>query len=200
MWLVQAMEAPTQTIIQTSHGEVVITKHRADTQDSAARPTTVGAAKTIALCGADGGVPTGEGDPWSKHDPWMQYKPTAMHTSNGPTEGLQQMEARIQTAVLEKMNCPMEQDDLPDRVHALENQVQTLLSQQQTLESQFQESSAHQSQQLTAIQGQVNAQAQQLHGHLENQNQTIQSLFEQQMTQIRGLLAKRPRDDSTGNE
>ena len=107
------------------------------------------------------------------------------------------MEDRIQTAVLAKLQPPMEQDDLPDRVHALEGQVQHLLSKQQGFETQLHEFSGHHTQQLNALQGQVNAQSQQLHGHLENQNQTIQSLFEQQMTQIRTLLAKRPREEGT---
>jgi predicted nucleic acid-binding Zn-ribbon protein len=120
----------------------------------------------------------------------MQSHPTA------PTEGILQMEERIQTAVLAKMHTPMEQDDVPDRVHALEGQVQQLLVKQQGLENQLQEFNGHHTQQLASLQTQVTAQSQQIHGHLENQNQTIQSLFEQQMTQIRTLLAKRPREDT----
>jgi ribosomal protein L16 Arg81 hydroxylase len=108
---------------------------------------------------------------------------------------MMQLEERVQTAVLAKIQTPMEQDDLPDRVHALEGQVHQLLAKQQGLENQFQEYSSHHTHQITTLQGQVTAQAQQLHGHLENQNQTMQSLFEQQMQQIRGLLAKRPREE-----
>jgi hypothetical protein len=114
---------------------------------------------------------------------------------SGPQEGLHQIEERIQSAVLAKIQTPMDQDDLPDRVHMLEGQVQQLLTKQNGLESQFHEHSAHHTQQINALQGQVAAQAQQLHGHMENQNQTMQSLFEQQMQQIRGLLAKRPREE-----
>ena len=136
-------------------------------------------------------------DPWNKGDPWGGYRPTGQKPTTGPTEGILQMEERIQIAVLAKMHSPMEQDDVPDRVHALEGQVQHLLAKQQGLETQMQEFNGHHSQQLAALQTQVNVQSQQLHGHLENQNQTIQSLFEQQMTQIRTLLAKRPREDGT---
>ena len=107
---------------------------------------------------------------------------------------MQQIEERIQSAVLAKMQVPME-DDLPDRVQTLEGQVHQLLAKQQGLESQFHEYSGQHTQQIHALQTQVTAQAQQLHGHLENQNQNMQSLFEQQMQQIRGLLAKRPRDE-----
>ena len=108
---------------------------------------------------------------------------------------MQQIEERIQTAVLAKMQPPME-DDIPDRVHALEGPLHQLIAKQQGLESQFNVFSDQNSQQINALQNQVAAQAQQLHGYLENQNQTMQSLFEQQMQQIRGLLSKRPREES----
>jgi hypothetical protein len=194
MWMVQSAEEPEKTIIPTTTGEIMIAKVKQDHVSQAVLPTTVGSAATLALCGkpADGKSP--ESDPWAVHDPWRKYHPTAPSVS-GPSEGLQQIEDRIQSAVLAKLQPPMEQDDIPDRVQALEGQVQHLIAKQQGLETQFQEHSSHHTQQLSALQGQVSAQAQQLHGHLENQNQTMQSLFEQQMQQIRGLLAKRPRDE-----
>ena len=196
MWIVQATEEPSQAIIHTSHGEIVISKQKQDAAGPAARPVMVGAASTIALCGAQHVTQVAD-DPWNKGDPWGGYKPVApMSHPTAPTEGVLQMEERIQTAVLAKLQTPMEQDDVPDRVHTLEGQVHQLLVKQQGLESQLQEFNGHHTQQLAALQTQVNVQSQQIHGHLENQNQTIQSLFEQQMTQIRTLLAKRPRDDS----
>lgn len=195
MWAVQSTEEPVNSIIHTSHGEIVVTKQKQDNVGPTARQVTIGSASTIALC--DKACTQMEPDPWSKLDPWGGSKPLPMPVSTCPSEGVQQMEDRIQTAVLEKLQTPMEQDDIPDRVHALEDQVQQLLSKQQGFESQLHEFSGHHTQQLNALQGQVHAQSQQLHGHLENQNQTIQSLFEQQMTQIRTLLAKRPREDGT---
>ena len=197
MWIVQAIDEPCQTIIHTTHGEIVISKQRQETSSPAARQVTVGSASTIALCGAQATSKPADADPWNKGDPWGGYKPTGPPSHpTAPTEGILQMEERIQTAVLAKMQTPMEQDDLPDRVHSLEGQVQLLLAKHQGLEGQMQEFNGHHSQQLASLQTQVNAQAQQIHGHLENQNQTIQSLFEQQMTQIRTLLAKRPRDEN----
>ena len=182
MWSVQSTEE--------------ITKQKRETASMASRQVTVRSASTIALCEKTNVAV--EPDPWSKQDPWGGYKPAALaHVSTGPSEGVQQMEDRIQTAVLAKLQTPMEQDDLPDRVHAVEGQVQHLLSKQQGFKTQLHEFNGHYTQQLTALQGQVNTQSQQLHGHLESQNQTIQSLFEQQMTQIRILLAKRPREDGT---
>ena len=193
MWLVQSTEEPEHAIIATTTGEIVITKQKADPIAVHKGPTTVGSAATIALCGADA-PKVSETDPWATHDPWRSYQPSVPAVTS-PTEGMMQIEERIQTAVLAKIQAPMEQDDLPDRVHALEGQVHQLLSKQQGLEHQIQEYSGHHTQQIQALQGQVTAQAQQLHGHLENQNQTMQSLFEQQMQQIRGLLAKRPREE-----
>jgi len=193
MWTVQSAAEPPQTIIMTTSGEIMISKVKQDVVSPSAPSLTVGSAATLALCGrpVEG---NNNDDPWAVHDPWKKYHPVSPPVT-GPSEGLQQIEDRIQTAVLAKIQQPMEQDDLPDRVSTLEGQVQHLLAKQQGLETQFQEHSSHHSQQITALQGQVTAQAQQLHGHLENQNQTMQSLFEQQMQQIRGLLAKRPREE-----
>ena len=194
MWLVQSTDEPTQSIVHTSHGEIVISKQKQDVPGQPARQPTVASAATLALCKANPEAGA-EMDPWSKSDPWGGNKPTghSVSTSNS-NEGLQQLEDRIQQSVLAKMSAPMEHD-LPDRVVALEGQVQQLLNQQQGFEAQLREFNGHHTQQLNALQNQVHVQSQQLHGHLENQNQTIQSLFEQQMTQIRTLLSKRPRDD-----
>ena len=197
MWIVQATEEPSQAIIHTSHGEIVISKQKQEVSGTTTRQVTVGSATTLALCGAQGSNPAADADPWNKGDPWGGYKPLGnVSHPTAPAEGILQMEERIQTAVLAKMHTPMERDDVPDRVHSLESQVQQLMVKQQSLEGQMQDFNGQHTQQLASLQTQVNAQAQQIHGHLENQNQTIQSLFEQQMTQIRTLLAKRPREDS----
>ena len=194
MWLVQSTEEPEHSVVHTSHGEIVIAKQKQEAPGVATRQATVGTAATLALCEAkpDSAPDT---DPWSKLDPWGGFKPTGptVSTSNS-SEGLQQLEDRIQNAVMAKISVPMEHD-LPERVVALEGQVQQLLAKQQGFEHQLHEHHGQHTQQLEALQTQVNVQSQQLHGHLENQNQTIQSLFEQQMTQIRSLLSKRPRDD-----
>ena len=195
MWLVQAIEDPDHSIIATTSGDIVITKQRQEPAVFTQKPTTVGSAATLALCGTSAQTKTNEADPWAHHDPWRSYqKVQPLPAATGPTEGMQKIEERIQSAVLAKIQPPME-DDIPDRVQALEGQVHQLLAKQQGLEVQFHEHSSQHSQQINALQSQVTAQAQQLHGHLENQNQNMQSLFEQQMQQIRGLLSKRPRDE-----
>ena len=195
MWTVQATVDPENTIVATTSGEIVITKQKHDQVTPSPAPTTVGSADTLALCGTVSQPKQVDGDPWVHSDPWRSYHTSGTKAiATAPTEGMQQIEERIQSAVLAKMQVPME-DDLPDRVQTLEGQVHQLLAKQQGLESQFHEYSGQHTQQIHALQTQVTAQAQQLHGHLENQNQNMQSLFEQQMQQIRGLLAKRPRDE-----
>jgi hypothetical protein len=195
MWLVQSTEEPAKPIVHTSHGEIVITKQKQEMGGPVNMPAPIASAATLALCGASPSATAAENDPWIKQDPWGAYKPSsAMTAPTGPTEGMKQLEDRIQSAVMAKLQPPME-DDMPERVHVLEDQVQQLLAKQQGLEHQMHEYNGQHTQQIAALQGQVQAQSQQLHGHLENQNQTIQSLFEQQMTQIRGLLSKRPRDE-----
>ena len=193
MWLIQAIEDPEHAIISTTNGEIVVTRQKQDASVPNKQQTSVGSAATLALCGTSASVT--EADPWSHHDPWRRYQPAqSCQTATGPSEGMMQIEERVQNAVLAKMQPPMEHD-LPDRVHALEDQVHQLLSKQHGLENQCHEFSGQHSQEIHALQTQVTAQAQQLHGHLENQNQTMQSLFEQQMQQIRGLLSKRPREE-----
>ena len=88
-------------------------------------------------CGTNAQPKATETDPWAQHDPWRSYHPVQQaHAVTGPTEGMQQIEERIQTAVLAKTQVPME-DDIPDRVQALEGQVHQLLAKQQGLEVQF---------------------------------------------------------------
>eukprot|EP00435_Cladocopium_sp_Y103_P075671 s223_g62.t1 len=111
---------------------------------------------------------------------------------------VKQMEQRIESAVLAKLQvgAPMEQDDTPDRLAALEGQFHALASKQQSLDVKFGEFSAHHTKQLSSMQGQLEQQNQSLHGHLQSHSQSMQAMFEQQMTQIRNLLSKRPREDT----
>lgn len=195
MWVIQAVDPPPNSIVLTSHGEVVISKHKSpEQQERQTVNVPVASPATLALCGQQ---PNGREDPWIKQDPWGAYAPTSkVQVVNAPdaSESLQQMESRIQRAVLAKIPQSME-DDVPDRLSTLENQVHHLLHKQSQIENQFGEFSAQQTQQVASLQSQVHANAQQVHGQLEQQNQNMQALFETQLAQIRGLLAKRPRDD-----
>ena len=137
-----------------------------------------------------------ETDPWTTKDPWGGFKPSTAPAPMDTTESIQQMEMRVQHAVLSKLPPAPMDDDMPERMNQLEGQVQQLIAKQQGLEAQFHDHSAQQGQQLSSMQAQLNTHGQQLHGHMENQNQAIQSMFAQQMEQIRGLLSKRPREEN----
>jgi len=194
MWLVQAVEEPPQPIVWTSHGEILISKHKnAESPAKHESSHTIASASTLALCG-NANVPAND-DPWSKGDPWGGYKPAC--TANAPTASasMRQMEDRIQNAVLSSLNTNMVQDDVPDRLQMLEGQMKQLCHKQGLMEHQFNEFSGQQVQQVASLQQQVNAQGQQMHAQLESQNQSIQAMFETQLAHIRGLLAKRPRED-----
>ena len=89
---------------------------------------TVGSASTLTLCTA-GSRATPEVDPWLQADPWGPYNKGKLGPQPTPaTEGLQQLEERIQNAVLSKMPNTMECDDMPDRLSTLESQVQMLMT------------------------------------------------------------------------
>ena len=199
MWVLQAVAEPPDTVVQTSHGEVVISRRK--NNEAGQRPQlaqAIGDAGTLSLCGsAPHAKSPAEVDPWSKSDPWRSYQAQCPKPAvSQETDSLQQLEHRIQTAVLSKLPVqPMEQDDVPDRLAVLEHQVQNLMTRHQGIETQFQDFTAQNAQQLTSMQTQINSQTQQIHGQLESQAQSIQALFESQMAQIRGLLSKRPRDD-----
>ena len=199
MWLLQTIEEPPATILSTTHGEVVMSKHKSQGTSKIAKVHTVGAASTMPLCGQDNGVRGGE-DPWIAHDPWKQYAPSkpagCIPTAS---DGIQQLADRIQSEVLSKLPtiAPMEQDDLPDRLTTLESQVQHLMGQHKVLDQNMQDLSAQNAKQFATVQCQLTQQSQQLQGQIDGHCQSMQALMEHQMVQIRGLLAKRPRDDST---
>ena len=198
MWLIQSVDSPPETILNTNHGEVVITKHKAGHQPvKPAGNFTVGSVSTLSLCGPASSKNVQENDPWLQGDPWGPYNKTRqVPTATVASDGIQQLEERIQTAVLAKLPVNMEQDDLPQRLHTLEEQVHQLMGKNQSLESQFHEFSAQSNQQFAVVQTQIQQQTTQFHGQLESQSQSIQAMFEQQMNQIRGILSKRPRDDT----
>lgn len=110
---------------------------------------------------------------------------------------VQQVEARIENAVLSKLpSQAMECDD--DRIKLLEQAVGSLATKQQSLESLVKDNASTQAQQMHSLQGQITQQEQKFHGSMETHKQDIQAMFQNQMTQIRSLLSKRARegDDS----
>lgn len=199
MWILQAVEEPPSSIVHTTHGEVLISRHKpGEAREKAVSAKAIASPATLALCG---GSTVKDVDPWTVQDPWQRFQPSTGGGRNSvPNDSMQQLESRIQAAVLAKLpqpsqSSPMEQDDVPERLSMLEGQVHQLMQKQVTMEGQFNDFSSHQSQQVATLQSQLQAQSQQLHGQIETQNQSIQAMFENQLSHIRGLLAKRPRED-----
>ena len=197
MWLLQSVDAPPESIIQTTHGEVVISKHKEHVGPAKQTTmSTVGSVSTLSLCGSVASGVSSESDPWLASDPWGSYSKTTGPKSVAPAnQGLQQLEERIQTAVLAKMPAAMDQE-MPERLSTLEGQVQMLMTKHHSLEAQVHEFSASSTQQFAVVQQQIQQQSQAFHGQFESHAQGIQAMFTQQMEQIRGLLSKRPREDN----
>jgi hypothetical protein len=192
VWLLQAVDDPPASVILTSHGEVIISKHKED-DASSKEPSTkpVGAATTLALCG---GASLGrEPDPWIKSDPWGGYKPATDSGSVAPaTDSMRQLETRLYDAIVEKLPAGTTIDDgVPDRLQVLEGQVKQLMTKQHTMETNMVEFTHQHGQQISSLQSQITTQGQQFHGQMESQSQSIAAMFENQMQQIRGLLSKR---------
>ena len=196
MWLIQAVESPPCMIFHMAHGEVVVSKHKAPEQVKPAAPASVGSASTLTLCSAGGSDVSNDNDPWLQADPWGSYnRPTIAAPSTGAQAGLQQLEDRIQNAVLAKLPSSMD-DDVPERILTLETQVQQLMVKSQALEGQFSDFTSNSNKQFAVVQQQIQQQSQTFHGQMESHTQSVQAMFESQMHQIRNLLTKRPRDDN----
>lgn len=197
MWILQAVDAPPQSIFHMSHGEVVVSQHKQSGGPKPQHVASVGAASTLTLCSQAGSGGT-EIDPWLQADPWGAYaKPASGSAAPNAQDSLQQLEERIQSAIMAKLPTTMEQDDLPGRMSSIESQVQMLMNKNHSLESQFVEFSNQSNQQFAVVQQQINQQGQAFHGQLENHTQSVQAMFESQMQQIRNLLTKRPRDEQS---
>lgn len=197
MWVVQAVNDPQDSILHTSHGEVMISRRGVPEETRSTDSNTIAAASTLSLCGTMPAKGAADADPWIKQDPWRTYQPTSVKAASAETESMQQLESRVASAVLAKIpGNSMERDDIPDRINSLESQVSQLMAKQGGLENQFLDFTQHSNQQFGVMQSQITTQSQQIHGQLESQAQSIQAMFESQMSQIRNLLSKRPRDDN----
>ena len=196
MWLLQSVDEPSDMIIHTTHGEVVISKHKDHPPPKTISTSTVGSLSTLSLCGSSSGT-SADQDPWLAADPWGPYnQKRGAPTATPAQDGMKQLADRIQSEVLAKLPVSMDQDHMPERISTLEGQVQMLMNEHQSLENQVNEFSTHSSQQFAVAQQQIQQQSQAFHGQFESHAQGIQAMFTQQMEQIRGPLKKIPRDDT----
>eukprot|EP00435_Cladocopium_sp_Y103_P009908 s3081_g2.t1 len=164
MWILQSVDDPPETVITMSHGEVLVSTHKQQQVPKVQPTMPVATANTLSLCGTS----KAESDPWTgKDDPWRHYD-KRIPVAPSASDGMQQMEQRIESALLAKLQVGacMDQDDSSDRLAALEGQVQALASRQQSLDTKFGDFSAHHTQQMASMQGQ-----------LEQQNQSFSCLW-----------------------
>ena len=202
VWLVQAVVDPPDCVFAYQGGEIIVTKIPGKQSTGTQQvPNVIASSSTLGLCalmkpGTDG--PDKGEDPWTKNDPWSGYRGASVAEKVVPPVGLQEVEARIEKAVLARV-APMEVDDQHSKLDhyvesaearfaALEQQVMHLHSGQQSLEQQFDASSKKCDAQLHHIQQQFSAQ-------IEAQGAHIQSLFGDQMRQIESLLSKKARTE-----
>eukprot|EP00438_Fugacium_kawagutii_P031057 Skav236759 [mRNA] locus=scaffold3662:65575:70209:+ [translate_table: standard] len=197
MWMVMAICDPPQNLLRFEHGDVVVNKHKVDKTDKQDKPRPVSSTATLQLCHAEQAssdpkapkVSSGSSvDPWQHGlDPWQH-----MGTKQDPTAALQAFENKLEQSVLAKI--PPVVSSQAERLTTLENQVQQLIGSHQQLEQHVKDHEAHQSSQLSQMQGQINHQGQQIQGAIHSHEQNIQAMFENQMQQIRTILSKRTRD------
>ena len=202
MWLIVSVDAPPASIIQMAHGEIVLSKHKSTTTDAVlTKPAPVATAETLALCEPKASKSMKEPvDLLQVHDPWKMTPPGLPAPAIAPSaqQSLREMEARIESAVMAKINAAptnMESDDVQDRITQLEQQVGGIMNKQTQLESTVHETAVQHTNQLGSMQQQINQQSTQLHGHLESHKQSMACMFESQMQQIRQLLSKRSREE-----
>ena len=196
VWLLQSVEDPPASVILTSHGEVIISKHKDEETSTKVPSKPVGAPTTLALRGGPNTTCRPEVDPWSKSDPWSGYRASNDTQAAAPASAsLRQLETKLYDAIVEKLPTSVAMDDgVPDRLQMLEGQVQQLMTKQQHMEANMADYTQQHGQQMASLQTQLTAQGQQFHGQMESQSQSIAAMFESQMQQIRGLLSKRPHD------
>ena len=131
-------------------------------------------------------------------DPWGGYsKTTKVQPVTSSSEGLQQLEERISSAVLARLPPNMETDDVPERMSNLETQVKQLMAKHQSLEGPSFHGVFH-----AEVASSLPLSSNRFSNRTDfpwtvgNQTQSVQAMFEAQMHQIRNLLSKRTTDEN----
>lgn len=214
MYKIQAVEAPPQSTLRMTHGDVLVTKLVDQASAPPAPMQVVGSASTMTLVnGQDSEI-----DWLQVQDPWAKKvnRVAPMQNADDPMEDL---ESRITEAVMTRLERgrSMQVDDgdeVQDRVAALEHQMNDLQVHQQQLQVTVQ---THQVEQAAQVQ-RMQSTFQQQHDRLEHilnsntaqfreefskqtHNQTVlESMMQQQMQQIETLINENKRAKVSGPE
>lgn len=199
MWSLVSVQEPPAKHFQLAHGDVLVSKQRAEKQERTDVVRPLASEATMQLCSKSSAAQSNSSssatDPWqnwsSGTDPWQNWSRPKVE----PSAAVRDLEANVEKAVLAKLPAASMEVDVSDRVQALEQNVQRLMHQHSSLEVQVRESEQRQTQQIVGVQTQLAQQGQQFSGALESQNQNMAAMFQQQMAQIRQLLSKRSREE-----
>ena len=185
MWLIQAVAEPPAVVFHMQHGQVVVSRCK-QSEDPTVAAEVIGQTQTVKLCTSQK-----SDDPWVVKDPWQAYVPSSATAvpAQPPKVQLEQMEARLEKAILAKLPAtPMEQDDQHDRITVLEQQVAQLAGRQQSLEDAVQDHHTQSAAQVQQLQAQMSAQ-------MDLQGKQMKSMLDDQMSKLEAILSKRSRHE-----
>ena len=185
MWLIQAVAEPPAVVFHMQHGQVVVSRCK-QSEDPTVAAEVIGQTQTVKLCTSQKSE-----DPWVVKDPWQAYIPSSAPAGSAhpPKVQLEQMEARLEKAILAKLPAtPMEQDDQHDRITVLEQQVAQLTGRQHSLEEAVHEHHTQNAAQVQQLQAQMSAQ-------MDLQGKQMKSMLDDQMSKLEAILSKRSRHE-----
>ena len=207
MWKIQAIEAPSQTLISTAQGDLLVTKLDEPQVLSAPSSNVIAAAPTLQLCTGSRQAsvdPLQEADPWAISARLLGPSPKPPVINAG--DQIEKMQQQVVEAVLAKLPQNMEVDGgasgVDPRLTALERQVQELHVGQASLAAVVSEqgsSHQHQMAQLHSQTSQLEAAVQEHSGHINNfqvqfqaqldkQQTCLDSMFTRQMAEFKDML------------
>lgn len=185
MWLVQSVTEPPTAVWNLGHGPVVVSRCESQSASMMQSSHVIGPQTTVELCSSKSEV-----DPWLTRDPWQgSLKHVPMQPVVNVNTQIQEMEERLEKAILAKLPCEkMETDEEDSRVQQLELQIQHLATRQQSLEGLVNEHHHQHTAQVQTLQTQMMSQ-------MEVQRSQMKGMFDDQMSKLEAILAKKGRYD-----
>ncbi len=186
MWLVQAVDDPSQVVYNMNHGQVLISRCKPVDGSTNVPAEVIGRTSTVQMC-----KPTNsEIDPWTLKDPWQSSLPVVRPAAVGPNPAkaqLAELETRLEQSILSKLPTNIGRRwRKDDRLNALEQQVSQLIGRQQVLEDTVQSNQHQNMAQVQQLQAQMTAQ-------MDMQGLKMQNMLDDQMNRMEALLSKRTR-------
>ena len=201
IWLLHAVTEPSNNVLMTKNGEVVISKVLQKPAAGSTGASVVVSSATASLCAAQDAH-----DPWLVNDPWksgVAKVPASRPVVNDAMMQLKDVESRLEQSILAKIQpstgSSMETDEMDrklEQVHnaadsrltALESRMQHLATRQGSLEQTVHDNAQATKAQFSQFQFQVSAQ-------LDSQSTQISDMFAKQMREFERLLEKRQRTE-----